>query len=428
MTNAQVSKCPMMNSASSEVPSNLFFNPRDKRFNDNPYPYYKRLREEDPVHRSNLGVWFLGRYDHVRGVLKDPRFSAQDIPGQLRKKNELLQTRRIAADQPDNLDGLIANSENWFAFLEAPTHTRLRGLVTKAFERRAGELMRPYIRSCAKSLIEEALPNGRMDLMKDFGNVLPLRVIATTLGLPPKDFAKLVPWINTIARIFDPLLSLGQYAALNKASLEFMEYLKGLVEQRRIEPQEDLISALIEARDDKDQLTASELISVIIIVFGAAQETVATLIGNSGLALFRHPDHAKYLRENMHIMPQAIEELLRFDAPLQMTSRTALDDVEIGGKIIHKGDQLYIALASANRDPLRFANADEIIFEREKNHHLSFGSGHHICVGAPLARIEGQEALSVYLEMLPHAKLAIDKIEYRDHTVLRAPISIPITF
>lgn len=397
----------------------LFFNPGNPDFNKDPYSHYRRLRAEDPVHRSPLGVWFLGKYDDVRGILKDSRFSVQDVPGQLRKKNEMLKTRRISPNQPDNLDALIANSENWFAFLEGDDHTRLRKLVSYAFQKRNVEKMRASIRQCAEDLLDRVHGADRMDIMADYACQLPQNVIASLLGIPPEDFPRCVAWANVIGRIFDPLVSLEEYAALNQCSIEFMDYLRTLIAKRRIEPQDDLISALLEARDGEDKLTDAELISTIIVNFGAGEETVVSMIGNGCLALMQNPEQRSLLIKNQELMPNAVEEILRYDAPLQMTSRTALEDVEIRGKHIRKGEQVYVVLGSANRDPERFEDPDVLNIEREKIHHMSFADGAHYCVGSQLARIEGQEAFSVLLERYPDLQMLPQELTYRDHTVLR---------
>ena len=424
-----VSVISQQTSASGVDGRALLFNPLDPVFNTNPYPHYERLRTMDPVHRSALGVWFVGRYEDVRSILKDRRFRVQDIPGQLRRKNILLDTKQISATQPRNLDYLIANAENWFAFLEAPDHTRLRGVFTGALHRHSVELLRPFIRDAARALIEKQLANGRMDLMKDFACILPLNVIARMLGVPKEAFGQVVAWTERLARIFDPLTSLEELAQLDRVSREFMAYLKGLIAERRVEPQDDLISVLCAERGAQDQqITEQELISVCILVFGAGEETMVNLLGNGTLALMNHPEQQRFLRENLDILPSAVDEFLRYDAPLQMTSRTALEDVEVGGKMIHAGDQVYVALGSANRDPERFERPDELDLERQHNHHMAFADGHHLCVGAQLARIEGQEGFRALLEMVPDLRLAADNLTWRKHLVLRGLISLPVTF
>ncbi|WP_017917912.1 cytochrome P450 [Burkholderia gladioli] len=397
----------------------LFFNPRHPDFNKDPYACYQRLRDQDPVHRSPLGVWFLGRYEDVRAVLKDRRFGAWDIPAQLRKKNAMLKSRRISPNQPDNLDALIANSENWFAFLEAPDHTRLRALVSSAFEKRNVEKMRHVIRRCAEDLLDRLHGADTLDVMADYACQLPQNVIAALLGLPAKDFPQCVAWANVISRIFDPLVSLEEYARLNQCSIEFMDYLRGLIARRRAEPRDDLISALIQARTGEDRLSDAEMISTIIVVFGAGEETVISMIGNGALALMRHPEQRRLLLAQPGLMNNAVEEILRYDTPLQMTSRTALQEVQIGGKTIREGDQVYVALGSANRDPERFTDPDVFDIRRERIHHLSFADGAHYCVGSQLARIEAQEAFAALLDRFPTLRMLPQELSYREHTVLR---------
>ncbi|MEX0731426.1 MAG: cytochrome P450 [Aquisalimonadaceae bacterium] len=409
-------------------PAELFFNPRHPAFNRDPYPHYQRLRDQDPVHRSPLGCWFLGKYADVRGVLKDRRFSVPDVPGQLRRKNELLKTRRISANQPDNLESLIANAENWFVFLEAPDHTRLRKLVSAAFQKRQIERMRARIRQCADELLDRVHGQDGMDVMTDYAFLLPQNVIASVIGLPAQDFSRCVDWSTVISRIFDPLVSLEEYAAMNQCSIEFMAYLRGLIAERRANPRDDLISALIEARDEDDRLSEAELVSIIILNFGAGEETVVSLIGNGCLALMQHPEQRRHLIAHPELMPNAVEEILRYDAPLQMTSRKALEDVEIGGKLIRQGEQAYVVLGSANRDPEQFADPDVFDIERDRPHHMSFADGHHYCVGAQLARIEAQEAFAAMLERYPNLTMLDQELTYRDHTVLRCMNNLHAAF
>lgn len=406
----------------------FLFNPKTPGYNSNPYPMYLRLREEDPIHKSPLGVWFVGLYDHVRGILRDPRFSVQNIPQQLRDKSSLFRSRKMSATQPDNLDNLIAASEHWFAFLEPPDHTRLRGLVSKAFHQRSAESMRGFVRDCAKDLIDRVYARGEMDLMKDFACLLPLNVIATLLGVPRQDFPLLVGWTTRMGRIFDPLCSLEVYADMDAAAIEFMAYLRNLVRVRAADPRDDLLSALIAAHEQDDRLTEDEIVSTCIVIFGAGEETMVNLIGNGTRVLLTQPEHLAFLKSSPEIMPKAVEELLRYDAPLQMTSRTALEDVEVGGKTFRKGDQLYLALGSANRDPRRFEDPDTVDLVREDNRHMSFADGRHLCVGAQLARVEAQEAFSVMFEMLPNLSLATDQFHWREHIVLRGMTTLPVRF
>ncbi|WDD95773.1 cytochrome P450 [Burkholderia sp. FERM BP-3421] len=401
-------------------PPALLFNPNDPQFNQNPYPHYARLRNEDPVHRSPIGVWFLSKYAHVRGTLKDRRFNTPDIPGQLRKKNEILKTRRISPTQPANIDSLVSNAEKWFVFLDGAEHMRLRNLVSAAFQRRQAETMRAQIRAEANALLDRLNGQPTVDLMVDYAAKLPQHVIANVLGLPREDFERCASWATAMGRLFDPLVSFDEYAVLNESSIAFLDYLRELVAQRRAEPRDDLISALIEARDEGDRLSESELLSIIIFNFGAGEETVASLIGNGCLALLQHPEQMRRLRDDPALMPSAVEEMLRYDPPLQMTSRYANEDLEIEGRQIAKGDQVYVILGSANRDPEQFPDPDAFDVGRERSHHMAFADGHHYCVGAQLARIEAQEGFAALLERYPSLSLSEQSLSYRSHTVLRS--------
>ena len=406
----------------------LFYNPKDPGFNDDPYPHYKRLREEDPVHRSATGVWCLSRYEDVRAVLKDRRFAARDVPGQLRTKGELLKSLKVSDRQPNDLDAIVAMSQKWLPMLEAPDHGRIRRLVTQAFQKHTVERMRLFIREFAQKLLHKAKSHGSMDMMTDFACILPQRTIAAILGVPEEDFPRVSLWVADMTRIFDPFVSLEQLAQLNQAAFNCTQYLAALIQKRRDDPQDDFITALIAARDEQDMLSENELISTILVLFGAGEETAVNMIGNGTLALCRHPDKKEYLRSHPEITEKAVEELLRYDAPLQMTARTPLEDVELRNKVIPKGANVYVIFGSANRDPDQFPNADDLVLDREQNHHMAFGDGRHYCIGAPLARIEGQEAFRAIFEVLPNFELVNQRPRWREHTVLRGIRSLPIRF
>jgi cytochrome P450 len=397
----------------------LFFNPRDPDFTRYPYPHYQRLRQSDPLHRSPWGVWFVGKYDHVRFVLKDKRFRSQDVPAQLRRKNDMLKTRQVAANQPKDLDDLIANTENWFSFLEGAAHGRLRKLVLHAFQRRHIDQMRIRIRQCVDDLLNDLEQLGEFDLMSDFAEPLPQRMVGHLLGVPAEDVSRCAAWADRIGRIFDPLMPLDEYARINQCSGEFMDYLRRLIDERRSAPQEDLVSALISAHDEEDRLTETEIVSTLILMFTAGEETVTGLIGNGSLALMRHPEQRQLMLDEPELAANAVEELLRYDSPFQMTSRTALEDVELGGKMIRKGDQLYVLLASANRDPEQFEDPDRLDLKRPRPHHMSFADGAHFCVGAQLAKIEAQEAFISLFRRFPAMRLSPQEFSYRTSTALR---------
>jgi cytochrome P450 len=406
----------------------ILFNPGDPQFNADPYRHYRRLRQEDPVHRSPLGVWFLARYEDARLILRDRRFVVWDIPAQVEKKSGILKRALLSGSQPAHLDNLTVAIRHWLSFIEPPAHTRIRRLVSDAFRQRTVEELRERVRESANELLDSVRPSGRMDVIADFARLLPSKVIATLLGVPTEDMSRLIGLTEQVSRIFDPLMSLEQYGLLDGAALEFAAYLRQLIKLRRAHPQPDLITALVQAQEQQDALSDDELISTCVLLFSAGSETTVNLIGNGVLALLQNPDKMAYLREHPQILPQAVEEFLRYDAPLQMTSRTAIEDVPIGNKVIHEGEQAYAVVGSANRDPDVFADPDELVFDRASNHHLSFAAGHHLCLGAPLARLEGQEAIGAVLERLKDVQLVGDLPGWRAHVVLRGLNGLPVRF
>jgi hypothetical protein len=407
----------------------LLFNPFDRRVNANPYPHYERLRTLEPVHWSKLGVWFIGRYDDVRSLLKDRRFHVRDIPALLSTRDKLVETRQISPAQPRNLRHLIAAAEGWLAFQEGTNHKRLRGVYAGALSRSYLELLRPVIRDATRTLLQDKWSYGEMDVMKDLARVLPFRIIAHMLGLPVEMFPLIQSWATLLTRFVVSFTSLEDLASLDRASGEFIAYLRDLIAERQRAPNTDLVSTLCIEREKQNQvLTEQELISVCIFIIVAGLEAVEHFLGNSTLALITHPEQYKLLQENPDILPSAVDELLRFDAPLQLVMRKALEDVEVGGKGIRAGDYVYLALGSANRDPERFDEPDELILERQQNHHVAFGNGHHLCVGAQFARIESQEVLRVLAEMMPNLRLATDRLDWGHSLLARGLVSLPVKF
>jgi cytochrome P450 len=339
---------------------------------------------------------------------------------QIAKKGQMAQLLRV--DNSDTkLSHLLRHSLRWLAFIEPPDHTRLRKLVAKAFQQRSAESMREYARKVAENLLTGLRERGQFDLMSEFAEQLPMQVIATTLGVPLDDLPQLSRWTKILARIFDPLMPLEEYVRLDRASAEAIQYFESLIAARHADPRPDLLSALVHARDNDEVLTNDELIGVCILLFCAGSETTSNLLGMGTLALLRNPAQLARLRDDPALYPSAVEELLRYDAPLQMTSRTALEDLQLAGENIGKGEQVYLVIGSANRDPQAFVEPESLDVGRLDNPHLSFGAGHHFCLGASLARVEAQEGLQVLIEMCPNLRLGSGNhaVSWRAHTVLR---------
>lgn len=367
-----------------------------------------------------LGFWVLTRYADCVAVLRDAkRFSAD--PKDLALYEAMMQG--LGDNRP-----LMQMQEKWMLLLNPPDHTRLRTLVTKAFTPRVVENLRPRIQGIVDDLIDKVKNAGPMDIIADLSYPLPVIVIAGMLGVPAEDRDKFKAWTTDLARTLDPIVSPEVLDAGDAATVAFAEYFKALVEKRRKDPQEDLLSALIAAEEQGDRLSEDELIATAVLLLGAGHETTMNLIGNGLLALFRHPDQMAQLKSAPSLIQSAIEECLRFDGPVQMTARTALEDLEIGGTKIEKGQQAVIVLAAANRDPAQFADPDRFDITRKENPHIAFSHGIHYCLGAPLARVEAQIAVNTLLQRLPNLRLATEELEWREMVTLRGLKTLPVTF
>ncbi len=399
--------------ASSEV----FYNPLMPEFHANPYPFYRRLREEDPVHASPLGIWVLTRYDDAVMVLRDPRFGREGIA-------ELAEARLGAARaRPTNTRDML--------FRDPPDHTRLRSLVSRAFTPRSVEAMRPHIQEIVDGLLDRREGARGMDVIEDLAYPLPVRVICEMLGVPIADQEIFRQWSADIARSLDAALLPADSDVVTRgqeSSDALREYFRSLIALRRKDPQPDLLSALIAAEEQGDKLSEAELLSTCALLLIAGHETTVNLIGNGLLALLQHPDQFRALADDPALIQTGVEELLRYDGPVQRTSRMTMADVEISGKQIPKGRVVVAAIGAANRDPAYFSDPERLDITRKENRHIAFGFGIHFCLGAPLARIEGQVAIGTLLRRMPALKLVSDKPEWRESSVLRGLKTLPVTF
>jgi cytochrome P450 len=388
------------------------FNPFLPEVIANPYPTYHRLRQEDPVHLSPLGIWALSRYDDAAMLLRDPRFGRRGF-------QQILESRF-------GRQGLGQS----MLFQDPPDHTRLRTLVSKAFTPRVIEGMRDHIQQVVDGLLDEVKAAGRMDVVADLAYPLPVIVICEMVGVPAEDRDKFRDWSYAIARSLDAIAVPNEELArrANEAQDALTVYFARLIEERRRAPRPDLLSALIAAEEAGDRLTTQELFATGILLFIAGHETTVNLIGNGTLALLRNPDQMQRLRAEPGLIASAVEELLRYDSPVQRTGRLLYEDVTIDGKTIPKGSIAVALIGAANRDPAHFPDPDHLDITRSDNRHLAFGWGIHFCLGAPLARLEGQIAFSTLLRQFPRLALATDKVEYRETSTLRGLRALPVTF
>lgn len=392
-----------------------------REFKANPYPFYAELRANTPVYRTQLPdkrpIWLVTRYDDVVKLLKDERFVKDRhnamTPEQLKKQPWV----------PSILKPLMSNLLD----LDAPDHTRLRALVHKAFTPRLVEQMAGRVQAISDDLLNRVEAKGRMDLISDFAFPVPITVISEILGVPAADQGKFKHWSNAIVQVFSTATMLR---ALPSIYL-FMRYLKHQFKARRQNPKDDLITALVQAEESGDKLNEDELLSMVFILLIAGHETTVNLIGNGTLALLQHPDQLEKLRRQPELVKTAVEELLRYSSPVHMsTERYAREDVTLHGITIPRGDMVVGVLASANRDESQFPNPDALDITRENNKHVAFGQGVHYCVGAPLARLEGQIALTALIQRMPNLELAIqpDKLRWRPGLFLRGLESLPVQF
>jgi pimeloyl-[acyl-carrier protein] synthase len=388
------------------------FNPFLPEVIANPYPTYHRLRQEDPVHLSPLGIWALSRYDDAAMLLRDPRFGRRGF-------QQILESRF-------GRQGLGQS----MLFQDPPDHTRLRTLVSKAFTPRVIEGMRGHIQQVVDGLLDQVKAAGRMDVVADLAYPLPVIVICEMVGVPPEDRDKFRDWSYAIARSLDAIAVPNEELArrANEAQDALTGYFAQLIEERRRKPRADLLSALIAAEEEGDRLSTQELFATGILLFIAGHETTVNLIGNGTLALLRNPDQMQRLRAEPGLIASAVEELLRYDSPVQRTGRLLYEDVTIAGKTIPKGSIAVALIGAANRDPAHFPDPDRLDLTRSDNRHLAFGWGIHFCLGAPLARLEGQIAFGTLLRRFPRLTLAGDPVEYRETSTLRGLRALPVMF
>jgi pimeloyl-[acyl-carrier protein] synthase len=364
--------------------------------------------------------WFLSRYGDVYGVLNDDRFRVDDLP-------ERLADKALHLKPQGDFEGLIGTVKHWLFFLEPPDHTRLRSLVQKAFAGMKVELLRPRIEAIVQELLDRVDGDG-MDVMMGLAAPLPALVSSEMLGIPRGDRVMLTEWAYTLFHVFDQPLSLQDYQRINQVALQFKEYFGGLITDLRRHPQDNLISQLIGLCDREGKLSEAELLGFLGMLFSVGQETTENLIGNGVFALLNHPQELESLRQNPLLMSHALEELLRYDSPVQMISRTAIESVDMGGQVIRSGDKVNLLLGAANRDPEKFPEPDRLKWNRKESSRLPFGSGIHYCLGAELARLQGQVALSRLIQRFPRMQLDAEKAERRKNIVLRGFKVLPVTF
>ena len=390
----------MSRSATASTPSartmadSFFLEAMKPAFRDDPYPFYERFRGDAPLLRVADTIWFALGHAEVTAMLRHPRLSTDE--------QQHATTKAGREPDPNRVRSLL--------FMDPPDHTRLRGLVARAFTPRRIEDLRVATQRITSELIE-AMTTRRgstVDLIEALAYPLPVRVICTLLGVPARDQALFTEWSRGVARSVDPtiLRSPEVEAAIAEARQGLRNYLGDLLAERRRKPADDLLSALAAVDVDGDRITAAEILSLAQLLLVAGHETTVNLIGNGALALLRAPDQLALLRHQPELIGPAVDEFLRFDGPVQISQRVAMEDLDLFGQKVRKGDEILLILGAANRDPDAFAEPHRLDVTRDARKHVAFGGGIHHCLGAALARMEGHIAFEALLKACPSMQLA----------------------
>lgn len=389
----------------------MIFDPLATAFQQNPYPVYARLRDEAPIlWHAPTRLWYVSRYEDVSALLRDRRLGRSLPPHQ------------IAPAIAPHLEPFQRLSTYSMFDMEPPDHTRLRGLISKVFTPRRVEALRPQVAANALALLQSALSKKHFDLLEDYAIPLPVLVIADLLGIPQADRDRLRPWSAAIVSMYELTHTYEQEQRALQAAGEFWDYLKWLSQARRQNPQDDLISALAMVTDQQSgaHLSEEELIATCILLLNAGHEATVNGFGNGMYAMFCHPEELARLgaTPTPDLVRTCVEEMLRYDSPLQMFKRWVYEDMAYKDVVLHQGQQVALFFGSANRDPRRFESPDVFHIDRLDNPHISFSAGIHYCLGAPLARLELNTALETLIRHAPHLELA-SQPRWRDSFVIR---------
>jgi cytochrome P450 len=401
--------------AANEAVTRLIFDPESRA---HPYREYDILRSGDPVQTSDLGFWFITSYDECAALLRHPALSRQHGNSwEMRAQMNNCVDRRWYDHQ-----------SRWMLWMDPPEHPRLRKLVSKAFTPRYIERLKPLVEETIDSLIDSMLERGKADIIEDLAFALPITIICLMLGVPMEDRHTFREATVAMAQTLEPLPPDDVQDRADEAADLYESYFKDLIATRRKDPQDDLLSRLIEAEVDGHHLTEPEIIATASLLLGAGFETTTNLIGNGTLALLSHPDQWQALKDDPGLARAAVEELLRYDPPVQIaTPRVATRDFEAGGHTIQENQPVLCVVAAANRDPARYESPNELDLKRPDPAPLSFGGGAHFCLGASLARLEGSLAFEKMATRMGGMELAVEDPEWRPGLNLRGLVSLPVT-
>lgn len=399
--------------------SPIVFNPFDPVWKADPYPFYRRLREEAPIGQvPGVGSWYVARFADCEALLKDRRVGSDTRKSDFYRKLAEQRPIRLAED---------ATERRSFLFLDPPEHTRLRGLVAGAFTPRVLARLVPAVERLVGELLDAAVARGRFDVVEDLAYPLAFSTISEILGIPHEDQGRFRAWSNEMAGSNDPTMNPSPEVVerQGRAYRETMDYLRALVAERRARPRDDVVSNLAAAERD-GQLSEDEILSSITLLVASGHESTVSLIGNAVHALLTHPDQLAQLQASPELATNAIEETLRWDAPVQMTRRVAHEEIELGGRVIAKGFPITLVLGAANRDEAANPDGERFDIRRDPVRHLAFGMGPHFCLGTHLARVEGSVALTAMIARFPSMRLGEAGVRRRTDLVMRGLQSLPL--
>ena len=395
------------------------FDPFEPGFAESPYEQYRRLREHDPVHWSELlDGWVVTRFDDVVAVLRDPTVSVELDNARSTGVIEVQRARQRRSGRPS--DTLVLRDD--------PDHQRLRKLLQRPFGPRPVEALRGMVAARVDGAIADLAPRGAMDVIGDFAYPLPVAIFNEMLGLPDEDAPRVRAWIWAVARMLDPVLDDEEHARCQALMDEMYEYVADQIEAKRRAPARDMLTALVQAEEDGDRLTRDELVAQVVTLYVAGHEPTMALVGNGLLALLRQPDQLALLRSRPDLLSNAVNELARFDGPNQFVRRIAVEPMVLGHRTIAAGDVLYLGVGAANHDPARWPEPDRVRVDRpDAGQHVQFGSGIHHCLGAHLARLQAEVALGALVLRLDELTLAGDPV-WSERMVLRGLQRLPVTY
>lgn len=394
------------------------FNPFLPEFHQDPHATFRRMREQQPFFYSRIFRAFIAtRYDDVHAILHSKNFTTD------RSETKLMQNVAKSAKKDPEFWALIDRN---LLMLDGDEHKKLRGLVSKAFTPRRVEALRPRIQMIVDDLIDDMAKSEDVELIRDLAHPLPIAVILEMLGLPARDREKFAAWSKHLVQLLDPLQARGGDAAIRIAVKELNAYLRPLLEERRANPKDDLLSAMLAAEDDGNRMNERDLMALVSLILVAGHETTTNLIGNAVIELLRNPGERKRLQDNPELIDTAVDEFLRFAGSIMLTDRAAIEDCEVGGHKVCAGQLVILVLAAANRDPAQFPDPERLDVGRTENNHLGLGLGNHYCMGSMLAKLETKIVIATLLRRYPDFSGSVESQSYVRSMVLRGPVSLPL--